>query len=99
MLCRRRSSASEPERSLVNNVAHNPLSILDFGLDTTYNNYILVEPDSGSYLVYVPYVWNHQCFVYKKPGHVRLVLVGFLLLHGSTRCELHGAFHVERQCS
>ena len=58
------------------NAAH-PLSTFKFGYPVkrgTFNSYILTKAP-GSYGVYVPFIWNHLCYAYKKPGDSRMVLV------------------------
>ncbi len=68
--------ATDSDERIVRAEAGHPVSLLEFGSGTTKASYVLQNPRTDSYAVYVPYTWNHQCYAFKKPGQSRLVLVG-----------------------
>ena len=53
------------------------LTILNVGYNitkTTRMSY-LVQDEHGSYEFIQPYVWNHLCYSYHKPGYSKAVMV------------------------
>ena len=54
-------------------------SIMEVGYNitkTTRTSY-LVQDKHGSYDFMQPYVWNHLCYSYHKPGYSKAVLVSY----------------------
>ena len=56
------------------------LSVMNVGYNitkTTRMSYLLRDRQ-GSYEIMQPYVWNHLCYSYRKPGFSKAVLVSLL---------------------
>ena len=55
------------------------LSVLNVGYNitkTTRMSYLLRDKQ-GSYAFMQPYVWNHLCYSFRRPGYSKAVLVSF----------------------
>ena len=71
----------EMERFLSFAVRH-PLSFLGLGRDgdrkhDSFASY-LIQDESGSYEVMVPYEWQHMCYSYNATGYSHMVLVSWI---------------------
>ena len=68
----------ENERFLGFGVRH-PLSFFSVGRkgDPKHDSYApyLIEDESGSYEVMVPFEWQHLCYSYNNSGYSQMVLV------------------------
>ncbi len=73
----RKPTHSSSSRSVVRMFAEFPLSFLDLGFGNSqgaFSSYLLKDPQTGSYAVFLPYIWNHLCYSFKQGDHSRLVL-------------------------
>ena len=60
------------------------LTVLNVGYPNakgTYNSYLLHTPSGNYEAIFSPYVWNHVCYMYKKPGQSRFALVLMIKYH------------------
>lgn len=58
------------------------LTVLNVGYNitkTTRMSYLLRDKQ-GSYEFLQPYVWNHLCYSYQRPGYSKAVLVSYIIL-------------------
>ena len=80
IFCRKETDADvENERHFFAFKVLDFLTVLNVGYNitkTTRMSYLLRDKH-GSYAFMQPYVWNHLCYSFRRPGYSKAVLVSF----------------------